>query len=726
MSDSSKDTWLDGQLRDVPVPEDLQPRLRGVSDWADEHIDASLGDVPVLERLAMTLTGIVDDERVDRALCDIVLPRGLEDRLRRIPWRVSRRNRARRTFTAAAFWLTISASYVIAMFGLARSAYQVPEVSRTLVLLEHDTIELELSADVVQGVTFDFGQDSPDVQYISAQQQLNIPLSEFGVPAREGAVESWLAPLRSAGGPLVDVNLLRWAGTLVGSQPDGVDDGLPELTQVVGIDPRGIQPPLVPGYDRVFLFNHGVHPVVVLADNEDLSTSTAPLSTSTESFDLARRRIHEGRRPDPRTIRVEDFLAAMDYRFPPPPAGQALAIRTAAGPAVFGSDHAQLLQVGVQARLGDVDAGGSGFVGGAAFPVDTRYVTIAVDMSASMGWQFRWERTRSALLRFVRHLGPRDRLSLVLFNDTAHVLAEDLGREHGEQLRQTLEALKTDGGTNFADGLSRAAAVALRAPVASGVERRLVVLTDGAAGLSPERAEPLATMLADVANRGVRIGFVDLGLQDEVQTVLNRLAAATDGELRRARTADGILWTLVELHSGASSVVASEARLEVQFNPQVVAAYRLIGHAPAAAGTVSLAAESELRLGESATLLYEVWFHPQAGNDVATVHLSWRDPLTGRSHSARSQRISRLQFAKSFMESSLSLQSAAIAAETAEVLQQSYFAAARPHPLEEVHELAYLAHPRLLERRRFSQLVKFVERMRHLRPDSTHRLPKSP
>ena len=190
MSDSSKDTWLDGQLRDVPVPEDLQPRLRGVSDWADEHIDASLGDVPVPERLAMTLTGIVDDERVDRALCDIVLPCGLEDRLRRIPWRVSRRNRARRTFTAAAFWLTISASYVIAMFGLARSAYQVPEVSRTLVLLEHDTIELELSADVVQGVTFDFGQDSPDVQYISAQQQLNIPLSEFGVPAREGAVES--------------------------------------------------------------------------------------------------------------------------------------------------------------------------------------------------------------------------------------------------------------------------------------------------------------------------------------------------------------------------------------------------------------------------------------------------------------------------------------------------------------------------------------------------------
>ena len=77
-----------------------------------------------------------------------------------------------------------------------------------------------------------------------------------------------------------------------------------------------------------------------------------------------------------------------------------------------------------------------------------------------------------------------------------------------------------------------------------------------------------------------------------------------------------------------------------------------------------------MRADQAATALFELWLQPTGGDDVATAEVEWQDPQTGQMHKI-SQRISRVQFAKSFAESPLSLQAAAVAAEAAETLRGS-------------------------------------------------------
>ena len=96
----------------------------------------------------------------------------------------------------------------------------------------------------------------------------------------------------------------------------------------------------------------------------------------------------------------------------------------------------------------------------------------------------------------------------------------------------------------------------------------------------------------------------------------------------------------------------------------------------------------------------------------ATVAASvkWRDPLSGQLKEV-TQRISRVQFATSFAESPLPIQAATVAAETAEVLRGSFFAAAPSRSLEHVWELALKVNPRLAERPSFQEFVSLVERI---------------
>jgi hypothetical protein len=177
---------------------------------------------------------------------------------------------------------------------------------------------------------------------------------------------------------------------------------------------------------------------------------------------------------------------------------------------------------------------------------------------------------------------------------------------------------------------------------------------------------------------------------------------------------------LVETLTQGPAPLATDVSLRIDFNPQGVNAYRLIGHeSTAVGGLLPASLEADLHVGEETSVLLEVWLSPNDENDIADVHLSWTDAESGRRHEAPRQRISRVQFATSFEGSPLSLQAAAIAAETAEILRQSfnfvwnesssYRYQPKPNSLDAVSEVVLEANPRLSDRPSFRRLVEVVE-----------------
>jgi hypothetical protein len=237
----------------------------------------------------------------------------------------------------------------------------------------------------------------------------------------------------------------------------------------------------------------------------------------------------------------------------------------------------------------------------------------------------------------------------------------------------------------------------------------------------------IVEMASAAAERGLRVALVDLshrGLADTSSDVrasdlLEELAAAGGGEVHRFAASDDLCWLLIESLTGTSPVVGQDAKLRVKFNPRAVAAYRLVGHEAGPLGTSLAPATAILHSGESASVMYELWLHPNSDDDdVATAALEWFDPQSGQMRHAASQRISRLQFATSFAESPLSLQAGLLAAETAAVLKQSYdfvlladaaYAyAPKTRDLTQVLEAGRRVNPRLATRPDFQRFLTFV------------------
>jgi Ca-activated chloride channel family protein len=709
MPDRETDQTLDTRLRNVPVPDGLADRLRGIAALSDEELDYRLRSVPSPIGMLQRIKQEVADELLDQQIRDVALPSQVVPRARVIPDR-RRRSRIGRLALAASLLIVVGAGYFAAIGGLL--TFVRPKTREPIALVTIDQGPLKIVSPFEETVRIVPGSGILDEAVASTTEASNeseIPLLQVVDTPVPGPAGQLFSEINDAWDPWDDWLLMRW-GVLGYSHHD--DDALPDLKTLVAPAALGIEAPLARAFDREFLYSRGVHPPVLTSFERSASAITAPLCTNTASVETARRLVAQDRLPNPEEVRVEDFLAAMDYQYAPAKPGR-LAIRTAAGPSVFNPSAAGLLQIGVKAGVP------------CARTLPATHLVVALDISASMGWEGKLDMARRGLCKMFRHLGPNDRFSLILFNDeTFHVVDE--GRsEDAEGLVGILERLDASGGANLGAALQTALSAAIETQSTSPIARRLVLITDGRSVLGEDESHTIEGMLGEAAHLDFRFDVFDLGDGAEPDKTLADAAAVTDGLMRSVQSAEQIRWSLFETLTGDPSLVASEAELHVEFNPKAVAAYRLIGHeATAVGGLLPASVESDLRVGQEATVLFEVWLYPNDEDDVALARLQWNDPDSGEPQRAQTQRISRIQFATSFEGSAICLQAATIAAETAEILRQSFNFAVpspgayryRPKPRNLLEVLAVARHvnPRLAARPDFRRLVSLLESARRI------------
>jgi len=688
--DPYNDAWIDDQLRAVPVPDDLVARMRLRLWSSDEWIDDRLRAVPV--------------------------PMELLRRLRRIGHRPNLFGRVQRMAVAATLLIGLG-TYLLVMWrqtttqfsSLPALALRGPgEVGQALIdgRLDLERARNKLRRRVVAETT----PPAPKIELVPlGREKTPPPRADADLPAKwrtEGMAAS------SGPDPFLDGSLARWP-VLTAHRPF---DELPELHKVPGPIPRGMHVPLAPGFDLSFFIRTRVHPFVVPLDAR-LQTMNVPLAIGTASYELTRRCVGDGELPPPDAMRVEEFLAAIDYGFPRPMATP-VAIHVAAGPSPFGAEAARMahggqmlrmVQIGVQAR--DVTRARRG-------PAS---LVLAVDRSASMAWGGRLELVGRGLLDLAADLEAEDRLTLVAFGEAAEVLAEDVSREDTEPLRTVLTRLKPAGSTNVGAALREAYAVALRMPAAERASRAVVLLTDGLAELDTVSKQIIALRLKEAAARGVRLEIIDLGQPTEERNLKSQLedfAQAGTGRVRRALDAKQVTWALREILTGKSQLVARDVRLKVSFRSGAVLQYRLLGHeAAAVAGLLPAQAETDFYAGQSATALYELWLHPKGSDEVAQVELSWLD-AGGTQRRSLTRRITRATFAPTVAVSPEPLVMAAVVAEAAEVLRQSPFACLPPNPgnLSRIIELMGQIDTRFRTRPSFVEFLGVLQRAQKAKP----------
>ncbi len=376
-----------------------------------------------------------------------------------------------------------------------------------------------------------------------------------------------------------------------------------------------IAPALPPAALTETYFKHyGVNPTI---DTEEEAFSSFALDVDTASYALARAALERGEMPDESAIRIEEFLNAFDYDYPVPTEGD-FAVFTEVVPSPHRPGY-HVLHVGLAARE---------IAGKDRAPANLVFV---IDVSSSMALESRLQLVQDAMLAMVARMGPRDRIAIVSYGTAAEVVLAPTAGDRHEAIAEAIGKLAPGGSTDVNAGLRLGYALAAEGLIEAGINR-VMLFSDGVVTSGPDAAGDLLAHVAEFAARGVTISTLGVGVDNYDDLLLEQLADRGNGNyeyLDRLAQAERVL---VRNLTGTLQVVARDAKLQIEFDPKLVARYRLLGYENRGLSTDAFASNStdagEIGPGHSVTALYEI----QLRDDLqrfGTVRLRYLLPHTG-------------------------------------------------------------------------------------------------
>ena len=413
-------------------------------------------------------------------------------------------------------------------------------------------------------------------------------------------------------------------------------------------------------YDLTFFQHYGVNPFI---DTEDDHLSTFAIDVDTASYTVARRFLNDGNLPDPDSVRVEEFVNFFDQGYEAP-TGDAFAIHIEGAPSPFGSASHWLMRVGLQGRE--------------IHEEQRKDATLiyTIDISGSMAREDRLGLVKQSLRLMVDELRSNDEVAIVTYGDRGSVLLESTsGRNKGEILR-AIDSLSPGGSTYVEDGLNVAYKLAVD-EVAPGRITRVMVLSDGVGNVGNTGPDSILSQVRDYVEQGVTLTTVGFGMGNYNDILMEQLANDGDGAYYYVDTLSEARRIFVDDLTGTLQYIARDAKVQVDFNPETVSRYRLLGYENRDVADEDFRDDTvdagEIGAGHSVTALYELKLREGAEGTLGTVYMRYEDTNLNEVEEISRQFLTG-DLAFSFEEASNRFQLAAVVAEFAEVLRGSYWA----------------------------------------------------
>jgi Ca-activated chloride channel family protein len=449
----------------------------------------------------------------------------------------------------------------------------------------------------------------------------------------------------------------------------------------------------------MFFEDHGVNPSI---DTEDDELSTFALDVDTGSYTVMRNYLDEGNLPPADSVRVEEYVNYFDQGYPNPPAHQAFGIHLDGGPTPFSqTERYQMLRVGIQ---------------GYQVPDEERKdanLIFVIDVSGSMDMDNRLGLVKRSLELLVERLHAGDRVGIVVYGTHARVVLEPVrGSEKGEILN-AIYSLRPEGSTNAEAGIREGYRMAMQA-YRPGEINRVILCSDGVANVGETGPEAILEEVRGYVEEGITLTTVGFGMDNYNDTLMEQLADNGDGFYAYVDNLDEAQHLFLDNLTGTLQTIALDAKVQVEFNPEVVARYRLVGYENRAVNDEDFRDNDvdagEIGAGHSVTALYEIKLMPEAYGWIATVNLRWEDPDT-RSVTELARDFHTYDLAQDFREADPYFQRSVVVAEYAEILRESYWA--DDSNLRDVYREAERVSELLYWDEEMSEFVDLVRRAMH-------------
>ena len=408
--------------------------------------------------------------------------------------------------------------------------------------------------------------------------------------------------------------------------------------------------------------NPAVSPFV---DSENDALSTFALDVDTGSYTIARSFVRDGYRPDKNTVRVEEFVNFFEQDYTAP-RRDTFAIHIDGAPTPYTqSERSRVIRIGVQAmQLDDEER-------------QDAALTFVVDTSGSMQQDHRLELVKDALALLVDELGPDDTVAIVEYGSDARVVLESTSAENRRSILKAIDRLEPKGSTNAAAGLQLGYQLAGETIIRHGTNR-VILCSDGVANVGITGADGILELIRQDARTGIQLLTVGVGMGNYNDLLMEQLANNGDGFYAYVDTIDEAERLFVDDLTGTLQTVATDARIQVEFDAETVQSWRLIGFENRAIDDEDFRDDSidagEIGSGHTVTALYEVKLTRDAARgrltDIGTVSLRWIDPDLGRPQEL-AQTFSTVDLADHFESAEPRFQLDVYVAQYAELLRES-------------------------------------------------------
>ena len=440
---------------------------------------------------------------------------------------------------------------------------------------------------------------------------------------------------------------------------DGSDDGGGLFGTVEEDDEPEI---VVPSNPDPRFTDYGIRTFI---DADDDPLSTFSLDVDTGSYTIGKRYVNEGGLPPRASVRVEEYVNAFDYDYEAPRDG--LDVQVDGGPSPFDEDT-WLIRVGVSSEeIPDRDRQ----------PVA---LTFVVDTSGSMNTDDRLGLVKESLAILVEELERDDTVAIVTYSGSSGIILEPTAVRNRDEILDAIDGMRAGGSTNLQAGLDTGYDLARDAFRTDGVNR-VIVASDGLANAGITDVDRLAERIRDDADDGIGIVTVGYGLRGFNDTTMEQLADQGDGFYSYVDTIEEAERLFEEDLTSTLITAAIDAKIQVEFDPDVVEEYRLIGYENRGVLDQDFRNDEvdagELGAGHQATAIYEVEFARGVDVDdrleLGVVRLRWEDPDSGDVEEIDTD-IDMRDIEPRWTRTSTSFQQAVVVATLAEVLRDNPYA----------------------------------------------------
>ncbi len=324
--------------------------------------------------------------------------------------------------------------------------------------------------------------------------------------------------------------------------------------------------------------------------------STFSIDVDNASYTTARSFIQSGQLPNPDAIRIEEFINYFDYDYPQPKNDVPFSISTEISVAPWNTKH-KLVHIGIQGKNLDYKN------------LSASNLVFLIDASGSMEDANKLPLLRSSLKMLLGEMNEKDRISIVAYAGAAGLVLPSTSVKEKTKILNALENVSAGGSTAGGAGITLAYKIAQENFIKNG-NNRVILCTDGDFNVGVNSADELVKLIETKRNNDIFLTVCGFGMGNYKDHQMEELSNAGNGNYFYIDNIQEAKKVFVTQMRATLFTIAKDVKIQIEFNPTKVAAYRLIGYENRMLKKEDFNDDKkdagELGAGHTVTALYEI------------------------------------------------------------------------------------------------------------------------